>query len=552
MFLKKYANLYRFRGYFFRRKRLVAALIVCMIASSSMGVVASYLLSLQLIAISNEVLSDMVKFALLTLGIILIHHIAWFFWDKLYAIIGNAVAEEIRRDIITSTLNTRYRKGIGRSTGYYGERLNDDTNEISCFLQNVTGTLVDVLTNFTFLLIVIVQNWQCGLVFSVGLVALYLLDLIRVRVELAHTTKVKQLNEEMNSRLTETIRGMREIKGLGIKDAVIRRNAEVSSRLARQNAKMKNDVTFWQRVRTFTQWLIDSILVLMCALWLFPAGETTAVIILIIFNYKGLVYDTVSYFSKMKGYYVQGDYKAGRILEILDDAEKDEFGSIRVESSSVRIEVRSLSYGYGEERLLRDVSFTLAPGTASILIGPSGSGKSTLFSLLTKLNPVEDGRIFINGVDINALDEESLAGLVSAVSQEPFLFNDTVMNNLRIVRTDAADEEVFAACRAANVYDEICALPAGFDTCLTENGENLSGGQRQRLAVARALLKGTSAILFDEPTSALDARNHSAMLNMLGRLKGSRTIFVIAHRVEDLSVFDNVFEIVDGRVVQVR
>lgn len=552
MFLKRYPNLARFRTYFYRHRLLIAVLFACMITASSMGIVLSYLMSRQLVAISGEALDGMVQFTLLILLTVTVHHVTWFFWDRLYALIGNRVAEEIRRDILQNLLNTRYLSVTGRPTGYYLERLNDDTTELSCFLQNVLGTLVDVLTNFAFLVIVIFQNWQCGLLFSAGLVVLYLLDLIKIRVELKHVEKVKLLREEMNSGLTEAIRGVRDIKTLGLKAEVVSRNAAISGRLARQNAKMKTEVTFWERVRTFAQWIIDSMLVLMAALWLFPAGKITAVIILIIFNYKGLVYDTVGYFSKLKGYYVQGDYKAGRVLEILDGGDREAFGSVTLRDRNVRLEVKHLSYSYGDLPLLRDVCLTLEPNTASLLTGDSGSGKSTLFSLLSRLNPAEDDRIFLNGHDVNTLTEESLVNLFSVVNQEPFLFRDTIWNNLRIVSPGAKDERIREACREANVVGEIMALPDGFDTLLTENGGNLSGGQRQRLAIARAILKGSPVILFDEPTSALDASNQASMLELLGRLKRDHTLFVIAHRLNDCSVFDHIYRIEDGRLTMER
>ena len=548
MFFRKYTHLYRLRPYFMRQRRLLALLLCCMLTASSLGVVLSYLSTRQLIAITNVELHEMALFASLIIGTVLTHHIAWFLWDKISAIIGSRVASEIRRDLFAATLNTRYSAIRGNATGYYLERLNDDTGEVSYFVQNVVGTLVDVFTNVSFLVIIAIQNWQCALVFTLGIITLYLIGLIKIRVELKHTEKLKQLTEAMDSRMSETIRGVRDIKGLGIQGEVLRRNEEISRQLARRHAKMKSDVTFWERVRTFGQWMIDALIVWMCAFRLLPAGQITSAVILILFNYKGLMYDTISYLSLLKGYYVQGDFKAGRILEILDNPEQEVYGCETMNAAAPALEVRDLSFAYGSQEILRNVSLRLEPCSATVLLGPSGSGKSTLFALLSRLYPTENGRIFINGFDINALDEQSLTAHVSIVNQDHFLFSDTILNNLRIVRPSATEPEIHAACRKARIHDEIMAMEHGYDTLLTENGGNLSGGQRQRIAIARAILKDTPVILFDEPTSALDRENQEMFLGTLEELKQTKTLFVIAHKLDNLSLFDQVLELQDSRI----
>lgn len=298
MFVKKYANLYQFKPYFARQKRLVALLLCCMVTASSMGVCLTYLSSQQLIAITDVSIPNMVRFTLLILAAITIHHVNWFFWSKISAVIGNRVAQEIRRDILTSTLDTRYQVIKERHTGYYLERLHNDTQEISYFLQNVTGTLVDLFTNSAFLVIIYFQSWQCGLVFTLCIIGLYLIDRLTIKVELKHTEKLKVLTEALDSKAAEVIRGVKDIKGLGIKDGVIRQCEEVNAKLARQDAKKVRDVMLLTRLRTYCQWLIDAILVFLCAFWLFPAGKISVVVLLIIFNYKGLMYETIGYFSR--------------------------------------------------------------------------------------------------------------------------------------------------------------------------------------------------------------------------------------------------------------
>lgn len=155
--------------------------------------------------------------------------------------------------------------------------------------------------------------------------------------------------------------------------------------------------------------------------------------------------------------------------------------------------------------------------------------------------------IFLNGTDINAVTESSLTRHISVVNQEPFVFHDTIRNNLRIVKPDATDEEIRSASRQAGIYEEIVEMKEGFDTVLAENGSNLSGGQKQRLSIARAILKDTPIILFDEPTSALDRENQALFMDTIRELKRRKTLLVITHKLDDLSLFDTVLEMKDGR-----
>lgn len=554
MFFKKYKNLRTLKPYFTKYKGLIIILIACMVVASSMGLIVAYLMSEQLFSISNELIESMVRFTILIIVGILIHHIAWFYWDKVATIIGNKIAYNLKFDIITNIINTKYKVIKNKPIGYYLERLNDDVEEVSFFVQNVAGTMVDVFTNISFLVVIYLLNWQCGIIFTIGLVVLYVIDLIKINVDLKNTKKTKVLIEEVNSRLTETVRGIKDIKGLGIKNEIEKINAFSNDKLCKQKTIMKISVTLLERVRTFTQWIIDSALVFACAFWLFPTGQIAVVSLLIIFNYKSLMYDTVGFFSKVKNYYVLGDFKASRILEITNNLKnKDSFGVFNIVNCyNNAVEIKNLSFSYDTKTVLQNVSLILPKNTASVLLGASGSGKSTLFSLICKLNECKNNQIFINGTDINSLNEVSLYDNVTIINQEPFIFNDTILNNLKIVKPNATNKEIETACKLANIHDEIIEMKDNYNTTLTENGTNLSGGQKQRLSIARAVLKNCSIMLFDEPTSALDKYNQNLFLKTITNLKKTKTIFIITHKLSSYEAFDQVFELKNGVIKEVK
>ena len=216
------------------------------------------------------------------------------------------------------------------------------------------------------------------------------------------------------------------------------------------------------------------------------------------------------------------------------------------------IELRDVRFSYdgnGDE-VLRGVSFTMEPGTVTALVGPSGSGKSTVAKLVARFFSPSSGAICAGGVDLAGLDEESWLRNVSVVFQDVTLFDDTVMENIRMGRAGASDVEVLAAARAAHCEEFVDRMPEGWDTRLGENGARLSGGERQRISIARALLKDAPVVLLDEATSSLDPENEILVQDALSRLCAGKTVLVIAHRLRTVAGADSIVVLDRGRVAE--
>lgn len=209
-----------------------------------------------------------------------------------------------------------------------------------------------------------------------------------------------------------------------------------------------------------------------------------------------------------------------------------------------------VGFAYDEKKVLHDVSFTAKEGEVTALVGPSGSGKSTCARLAARLWDVTEGTIRVGGADIAAVDPEVLLGDYSMVFQDVVLFDDTVMENIRLGRREAADEEVRAAARAANCEEFVRRLPQGYDTPIGENGAKLSGGERQRISIARALLKDAPIILLDEATASLDVENETKVQGALSRLLEGKTVLVIAHRMRTVAAADHIVVLENGRVAE--
>ena len=236
---------------------------------------------------------------------------------------------------------------------------------------------------------------------------------------------------------------------------------------------------------------------------------------------------------------------ADRMMEIYETPVAEGSGTFEPKGHDIVFE--HVGFAYDEKEVLHDVSFTAKEGEVTALVGPSGSGKSTCARLAARLWDIDKGAVKVGGVDISTVDPEVLLRDYSMVFQDVVLFDDTVMENIRLGRHGATDEEVRAAAKAANCEEFIRRLPEGYDTPIGENGARLSGGERQRISIARALLKDAPIILLDEATASLDVENETKVQEALSRLLAGKTVLVIAHRMRTVEAADKIVVLAEGR-----
>lgn len=239
---------------------------------------------------------------------------------------------------------------------------------------------------------------------------------------------------------------------------------------------------------------------------------------------------------------------ADRMNEIYDTPTAE--GAEKFEPKGHDIVFEHVGFSYDEKEVLHDVSFTAKEGEVTALVGPSGSGKNTCARLAARLWDISKGVIRVGGVDISTIDPEVLLRDYSMVFQDVVLFDDTVMENIRLGKRGATDEEVRAAAKAANCDEFVHRLPQGYNTPIGENGAKLSGGERQRISIARALLKDAPIVLLDEATASLDVENETRVQGALSRLLVGKTVLVIAHRMRTVEAADKIIVLADGRVAE--
>ena len=239
---------------------------------------------------------------------------------------------------------------------------------------------------------------------------------------------------------------------------------------------------------------------------------------------------------------------AGRLMEIYNTKTAEGKESFSPEGHDIVFD--NTSFSYDDQEVLHGVSFTAREGEVTALVGPSGSGKSTCARLAARLWDISSGTIRVGGIDISTIDPETLLTDYAMVFQDVVLFDDTVMENIRLGKHGASDKEVLAAAKAANCDEFVDKLPQGYNTPIGENGAKLSGGERQRISIARALLKGAPIILLDEATASLDVENETKVQGALSRLLEGKTVLVIAHRMRTVEAADKIIVLVDGKVAE--
>ena len=359
--------------------------------------------------------------------------------------------------------------------------------------------------------------------------------------------KFRRGSGELSGFVLDSLRGLSETLQYGQGRKRLVQMNEKTDALAKDEERMKRTAGRNSAVTNTVVLVFDLVMLFVSAL-LYQSGAV---------GFDGVLIPTIALFSSFGpaialaalGSTLQNTFAAGnRVLDILEEMPVVEEVTGRPEIAFTGAAAEHVTFAYGEETILSNVSVEIPKHSVVGIVGRSGSGKSTLLKLLMRFWNVQQGKVKISDTPINQINTANLREMEGFVTQETHLFHDSIKNNLRIAKLEATDEEIEAACKKASVHDFIMTLPRGYDTPVGELGNTLSGGERQRLGLARAFLHDAPLLLLDEPTSNLDSLNEAVILKSLHEEREGKTVVLVSHRQSTMRIADTVYSVEHGRM----
>lgn len=436
------------------------------------------------------------------------------------------------------------------SSGVFIQRLMNDTSKIADVFNVLNIYLTHILTDIGIFGAVFIINKKAFLFLVIMILTIYIVEQKRVTIVNEKDKAFRKHTEKISGFVGELVRGARDIKMLSaeksfmleLEDKLISANNE-RYRMVKTNSK-------YSMMREFLVDIFDTLMILLLVYLIF-INELTIAAALVIHNYMGRVSSIVNYFSLLLEKIKDFNLSSERLFAIIDGADfsKETFGDKHLAKVKGNFEFKDVAFSYNDKKkVLNKLNFKVKTHETIGIVGKSGAGKTTIFNLLCKMYDVDEGVITIDGVNINELDKESIRDNITIISQSPYIFNLSIKDNLRLVKSDLTSEEMREACKLACLADFVESLPDKYDTIVGEGGISLSGGERQRLAIARALVQKTEIILFDEATSALDNETQAKIQQAIENLKKDYTILIIAHRLSTLVNCDRILFLNNGKI----
>ena len=530
------------------------SLIICIIVSIltiPVSVLTPILSAQILLALNGSLYEDLLRIAAFIFIVYSIQHLLWFMSRIVYKKYIVNVVYGIQKELMKETFKLSSECFDEHGTGIFIDRLRQDTNVIANIFDDLANILIQIFSNLGIFIVIFTISKIMFLYFLLCGINEFIVSKKRIKIYYERFGEIRDLEEKNTGLVAELIRGVRDVKVLNSTDVFMKkfdkRVSEVNDKNIKLTIKNNKFYLFSEEINEVLDYLFYFIGVMLTNFNLLTASN-----FVVLYMYRSKARYLFTYIVSMMESIKTFNFSANRVYEIIDGEKfsKEKFGNIKLNHINGDFEFKNVSFAYKKEKeILHNISFKVKANTTVAFVGKSGSGKSTIFSLLNKLYNVDDGKIFIDGYDINTLTKDSIRNNMSIITQNPYIFNLSIRDNLLLVKEKVTEKEMIKACKTACLHDFIMSLPNGYDTIVGEGGITLSGGERQRLAIARALIKKTEIILFDEATSALDNETQEKIQKAIHNLKGKYTILIIAHRLSTIVNSDKIIMIDKGKIV---
>ncbi len=567
---EKKPNIFRYLG---KHKLGIVAYCLTTLLNASCGIFYTLALARVIEYISFGVVENfdaIIIVMLFTLGVVVIEHLSQYFNTLIYIKVSTSVMTDLNYDLARQAFKLDSKTYSDHGTGVFVQRIVHDPENIVNYMVNVIDITSELIMAAVMLIYIMTINVYVTLILVASMCIGLLIEFLRIRYRNKAFKQVRSEHDKINSLTTEIVRSEMDIKSMGLEDKLseVSRQSYNSYGNTRQKFFVKNHAMF--QIRNFFCSLMV-VVVLIFSIYLMRADLMTLAAFMIIYSNNRLQ-SVVWQVGQLANQFVDMKVAHGRMFALFDENEfvTEKFGKKKVDNVAGKIEFKNVSYAYreyeyesknkkhitsrtkkvvSENKIFKNLSFTIEPNTTVAFVGKSGSGKSTILNLMSKMFVVDKGEVLIDGININDFDKASLRKAISLVNQFPYIFDMSIKENLLLAKADATDKEINDAIKKASLAKFIKTLPNGLETKVGESGVKLSGGQKQRLAIARALLRKSSIIIFDESTSSLDNFAQKEVKKSIDHMKGKSTIVIVAHRLSTIKDADEIFFLEDGKIL---
>ena len=540
-----------------RYRTLYIIAILSTLALTAVNLAAPKLLS----AMTGIVEKGVDEAGLHTIGILTAVLVALYLLRILFRFLSNYLAHKaawyLVGDLRTRTYDKLEHMHLGyfhdKQTGDLMSRIVNDTRDFELLYAHMIPESITNLVTFTGVLVVLLTiNWKLALITCAPIPLIFISGIIfSKKVRPFFRISQKKMGE-LNGKLQDNLSGIHEIQSFGREEYETEQvNVSNFAHIRAMLQALKISAVFHPSVEFISS--LGTILVVgFGGLLAFRESLSVADIVAFLL-YLGLFYGPVTGLANLLESMQQSMAGAERVLAVLDAPSEihDHVGAESLATVQGEITFDHVSFAYQEEMpVLKNVSFVCPPGQMLALVGPTGVGKTTLTQLISRFYEPTDGHILIDGHDIRGVTLESLRRNISPVLQDTFLFNGTIAENIGYAVPEASMEEIREAAMAANIHEDIMAMPDGYETQVGERGLRLSGGQKQRVAIARAILRKSPIIILDEATASVDVETEQQIRKAIAGIAGTRTIIAIAHRLSTVRGADQILVIEEGRITE--
>ncbi|HOE13961.1 MAG TPA: ABC transporter ATP-binding protein [Candidatus Saccharicenans sp.] len=536
------------RPYILSHKKQVIIGSLCLIIVSLLALPTPYLMKYiidEVLANKNLRLLNII--VLLLVGIQVLELVFSFLTSYLFGIFGQEALTSLKKNLFQHLLSLPLSFFDRNQTGYVLSRIGE-VEGLNFFFSDIMVRILIGIFEFIFSLVILFHlNWKLTLISLCILPLLFLATRLYSKGIRRVSREVMEKGAVVNRQVQEALSGVDVVKVFSAEE---RETARIHNFLEDyKRASIKRTVTF-----SLSSELLSLIgaaggfLVLWYSGWDIIKGSFTLGSYIAFSGYLAKLYGPTQMLASV-GLSFQPAFTAlQRVSELMDLEREAKDSGIKLSKFQGEIEFRGVSFSYDSKPALREVSFKISPGEKVLISGPNGSGKSTLVKLILGLYRVSEGEILIDGYRAQDISLSSLRNRISIVSQNTFLFNDTIWNNILYSRPEASEEEVEKVAKLSGVEEFALKLEGGYQTVVGETGKRLSGGERQKIAIARALLKDSDILIFDEATTHLDKESERRIEELVNHDFGQKTCLVISHQRQDIEEFDKVIELEEGQV----